>query len=257
MNRYYAKKQKKHRKLIVRHIKHIYYRIRHYGAAIFNTPRRWWDSFWGSFVYKKSPMFRDTMDYETFAAEFGRYGEFQLWRKARKCLGRDTLWLTNVYLPKKDGATCEIDLVAVSKRGVLVFESKNYTGWIFGDFQNPDWYQVIRKDVNKKPRKYSFFNPVMQNGMHCRVLWQTVEIAPEKVKSFIVFSNHCRLKDIRNEDNRSVVCRQFQLGRKIRKLKRSVLTADEVQNVYQKLLPYTKVTWQNKQQHIQDVYQRK
>lgn len=41
--------------------------------------------------------------------------------------------MTNLYLPKEDGSTTEIDLIMLSETGILVFESKNYSGWIFGD----------------------------------------------------------------------------------------------------------------------------
>lgn len=41
--------------------------------------------------------------------------------------------LRNVYVPTEDGKTSEIDILVVSKKGLLVFECKNYAGNIYGD----------------------------------------------------------------------------------------------------------------------------
>ena len=43
--------------------------------------------------------------------------------------------LRNVYVPTTGGKTSEIDLLVVSKKGLLVFECKNYAGNIYGDAQ--------------------------------------------------------------------------------------------------------------------------
>ena len=39
----------------------------------------------------------------------------------------------NVYIPTKNGKTSEIDILVLSKKGLLVFECKNYSGNIYGD----------------------------------------------------------------------------------------------------------------------------
>jgi restriction system protein len=40
----------------------------------------------------------------------------------------------DLYLPRPDGkGTTQIDHVVVSRYGIFVIETKNMTGWIFGD----------------------------------------------------------------------------------------------------------------------------
>jgi hypothetical protein len=58
--------------------------------------------------------------------------------------------MTNLYIPKKDGSTTEIDLIMLSQTGVYVFESKNYSGWIFGDEKSKNWMQTLQS----KPTSY-------------------------------------------------------------------------------------------------------
>lgn len=39
--------------------------------------------------------------------------------------------------------TYEIDLIMISETGIYVFESKNYSGWIFGDEKQRYWTQIL------------------------------------------------------------------------------------------------------------------
>lgn len=72
--------------------------------------------------------------------------------------------LRNVYIPTADGKTSEIDLIVVSKKGLLVFECKNYAGNVYGDAQRNKWIQYLGK------KKSFFYNPFMQNRSHIKHL---------------------------------------------------------------------------------------
>lgn len=61
--------------------------------------------------------------------------------------------LRNVYIPTADGKTSEIDLLVVSRKGLLVFECKNYAGNIYGDMKRKKWIQYLGKQKN------FFYNP--------------------------------------------------------------------------------------------------
>jgi hypothetical protein len=62
-------------------------------------------------------------------------------------------------LSKKDGSTTEIDLIMIDETGIYVFESKNYSGWIFGDEKRKNWVQTL-----ENRQKNYFYNPIWQNG---------------------------------------------------------------------------------------------
>lgn len=59
----------------------------------------------------------------------GNYGEYLTFLSLEK-LDVFKRLLVNVYLPKDDGTTTEIDLIMICHTGIYVFESKNYSGWI-------------------------------------------------------------------------------------------------------------------------------
>ena len=125
--------------------------------------------------------------YETMT-DPGRKGEYLTFR-CLKGLGEEHKLLTNVYLPKEDGTTTEIDLIMVSATGIYVFESKNYSGWIFGDEKSKFWTQSL-----KGGKKFRFYNPIWQNKKHISVLQKHLGLGSEVFRSYIIFSERCELK---------------------------------------------------------------
>jgi len=252
----YPKRKKKAAKTLRRYCRHIGYRIQHYGELILRCPGRICEYILGLLCYRRSPWYGMT-SYDDFAREHGRYGEFQLWRKANRYMPKNTVWFANLYLPKKDETTCEIDLLAVSTRGIFVFESKNYIGRIFGDEKNPYWYQLFRHDPRKNFQKFSFFNPIMQNAMHCRWLKNTLNMPDLPIYSFVVFGNRCRLQRIKCSTENTVLCNQRSMRKYIRKYCPKTLTADRVQTIAEKLKPYTDINYFQKIQHIRAIESKK
>ena len=108
-----------------------------------------------------------------------------------KCFENDgAKFLFNVYIPKDNGETTEIDVLMISPKGIFVFESKNYSGWIFGSEQDEDWTQSLFCRGHE-PQKEHFFNPVLQNKWHIKHLCELLKIKQEHVYSVIVFSDRC------------------------------------------------------------------
>ena len=75
----------------------------------------------------------------------------------------------NVYIPTKNGKTSEIDILVLSKKGLLVFECKNYSGNIYGDRKRNKWIQYVGN------KKSYFYNPFLQNGGHVKSLRNYLE----------------------------------------------------------------------------------
>jgi len=63
-----------------------------------------------------------------------------------------------------DGRTVQIDHVVVSRYGIFVIETKNYSGLIVGSSKDSHWIQFLGR------RKYRFYNPVKQNNGHVKAL---------------------------------------------------------------------------------------
>lgn len=64
-----------------------------------------------------------------------------------KNLGEEYILLNNCTLPDHEQGTTQIDHILISPYGVFIIETKNYTGWIFGNARQKQWTQKIYKKV--------------------------------------------------------------------------------------------------------------
>lgn len=99
----------------------------------------------------------------------------------------------DLYVEKHKGDFSQIDLVIVTEVGIIVFEVKDYSGWIFGNGNQSQWTQVLAYGK----QKYRFYNPIMQNNKHVTELRKKI-INFENVPFFsiVVFYGDCVLKEI-------------------------------------------------------------
>lgn len=99
----------------------------------------------------------------------------------------------DLYLKKYNGQHTQIDLVLATKVGLIVFEVKDYGGWIFGKGNQNQWTQVLAYGRDK----YRFYNPVRQNDGHIKELRkQSKQFEKLPMFSVIVFYGDCNLRDI-------------------------------------------------------------
>jgi len=120
----------------------------------------------------------------------GNYGEFILYRKLIRIFTKE-LVLTNVYLEGKNTDTTEIDLLAISTKGIYVFEMKNYAGYIYGSEKDTHWTQVFNSRTKNK-----FYNPIRQNYAHQKALEKYLGVSEDSIVPIVVFSNRSKLSKI-------------------------------------------------------------
>lgn len=179
----------------------------------------------------------------------GNYGEFLTFLYLEKIDSFNRL-LTNVYIPKDDGSTSEVDLIMISPTGIYVFESKNYSGWIFGSEKSKNWTQTL-----ESKQKYKFFNPIWQNKGHMTALKDYLKINNSEIfKSYIVFSERCELKKIELDSKDIKVIKRNDLLKTIEKdikSSDSIITVNDVIGIYSKLKKHSNVDESVKRAHIE------
>lgn len=126
--------------------------------------------------------------------------------------GRMRCW-SNVLVPKEGPVVdeAELDVLMLHNRGILVFESKNYSGWIFGSADQKMWTQTLNRRTKNR-----FFNPIRQNDVHVRVLSEHLDVPADQFLSYIVFSDRCELKDVPTSGPSWRVCHRDDLMRIVR-----------------------------------------
>ena len=177
----------------------------------------------------------------------GKYGEFLIY-SCLEDLGDAHKLLTNIYLPKVNGTTTEIDLIMISATGIYVFESKNYSGWIFGDENSRYWKQIFRGG-----RHFQFYNPIWQNKKHISVLKQHLGLGDEVFRSYIVFSERCVLKKMSVYSPEVKVMNRDELACEIVEdmtQRPEIFTPLEIEQIYGELRRYTLADDETKQAHI-------
>jgi len=99
----------------------------------------------------------------------------------------------DLYIEKSNGYFSQIDLVVITQVGIIVFEVKDYSGWLFGKGYQDKWTQVLAYGREK----YKFYNPVKQNNGHITVLRKKLKQSENiPLYSVIVFYGNCRFRDI-------------------------------------------------------------
>lgn len=180
----------------------------------------------------------------------GKYGEYLSFNKLEKIKGNHKI-LTNVYLPKGNEETIEIDLVYIHETGIYILESKNYSGWIFGDEKNEYWMHTL-----KNKQKEKFYNPLWQNNTHIEYLKKLLKIDENYIKSIIVFSERCNIKTIVGDSENVKVINRYNLNKTIEKGTHNspnVFSMDRITELYDELKSYTCISVGIKESNIKQV----
>ncbi|MBR2341527.1 MAG: NERD domain-containing protein [Clostridia bacterium] len=143
----------------------------------------------------------------------GKYGEYLIYKHLKKMEADGAKFLFNLYIPNSSGGTTEIDVLIISPKGIFVFESKNYSGWIFGSENQKNWYQTL-SGRDRTCCKEKFYNPVRQNRAHIEALKKFLQVNVP-MWSIIVFSERCTLKSIEITSNDVAVINRDKLGREV------------------------------------------
>ena len=133
--------------------------------------------------YPKPKIDKSAIQYYENGFDKGETGEWAIEYALKKALPDNIYILRNLYIPYRSIVT-EIDLILLHETGIYVFESKNYSGWIFGNEKHQYWTQSL-----KGGRKFKFYNPIFQNRTHINAVINQLELPrqdlPGMMKSLI------------------------------------------------------------------------
>ena len=184
----------------------------------------------------------------------GNYGEFLSYGKMAKLPGHHKA-LFNIYIPNGKAQTTEIDLVFIHETGIYVIESKNYSGWIFGDEKSQMWIQTFPNG-----QKYPFYNPIKQNIGHIKALQSLLpSIEQEHYKSVIVFSERCELKKVSYEAKDTYIIKRYDLTKLMKQqinASPNILEPAYIDRIYNFLAQYQKADKAVKDEHVAKIKEK-
>jgi restriction system protein len=118
----------------------------------------------------------------------GKRGEYKVNTGLSRLLDRKIYRLVEDVILPFGNDTTQIDHLVVSPYGIFVIETKNISGWIFGQPDHAQWTQVIYRS------KHRFQNPLLQNKLHVRVVGDLLNLTPDRVHNVVVFVGRCSFK---------------------------------------------------------------
>jgi hypothetical protein len=108
----------------------------------------------------------------------------------------------DLYIQKPNGEYTQVDVAVATKAGIIVFEVKDYSGWIFGNEHQRHWTQLLAYGKEK----HRFYNPVMQNSGHIQAIRQCLPQNPGiPIYSVIVFFGNSEFKNVTCNANNTFI----------------------------------------------------
>lgn len=149
---------------------------------------------------------------------------------------------------EREGYTTQIDHVVVSRYGIFVIETKNYSGNIYGSDGAEQWVQYLRRG-----EKHYFQNPIRQNAHHTEALKSLLGLPEKQLIPLIVFLEGATLH--REQDGR--VFYSTRLPGEILSYREELLSLQEQERVVEILSNLKKATAEDKLRHIEAIKARR
>lgn len=155
----------------------------------------------------------------------GILGEQMVINEISKLSSEDYQLLNDVTLPLATNGTTQIDHILLSRYGIFVIETKNYTGVLHGQPNDKKWTQIV------KGRRYKMQNPLYQNMKHVNEVIKLLQCEPLDVHSLVVFVGSARIQ-------KPMPAKVVKIGELLRYLyhfKRPVFTDEQVAKFVKRL----------------------
>lgn len=126
-----------------------------------------------------------------------------------------------------DERKTQIDHVIVSKFGVFIIETKNWSGWIYRKEDEDYWTQSFPGERRR------IQNPLKQNKLHTQIIAAFCKIKPSNIFSIIIFWGDCEFKTLMPQN----VIKWSEYPSYIKSKKRELMSDAEVERICSKLKP--------------------
>lgn len=178
----------------------------------------------------------------------GKLGEFKTFQSLKSFEKEGCKFLFNVYVPKGKGKTSECDVLLLTPRGIVAIESKNYSGWIFGEQSSRKWMEIHNAES-----KHQFYNPVWQNTTHINSLKAQLRYPKFPIWNVIAFSDECEFKQLKITDSEVHVVHYQDLNSLVKAFLNETSDCMDVDSIYSQLKQFSHPDEETKSKHDEDV----
>ena len=118
----------------------------------------------------------------------GHFGEKHTANRIR-AISKGTVF-RDVYVEGSHGVQ-QIDIIAVTEKGILVVEKKTYIGLIVGSAYDKQWAVFVARGK----KRFSMKNPHHQNYGHIQALCEKFPKLKDKFIDLVIFGNNAKMGD--------------------------------------------------------------
>ncbi len=152
--------------------------------------------------------------------------------------------INDVIIPNPNGGTSQIDHVLFCKEGIVVVETKNYGGRLYGKADQQKWTQVLAYGNTKN----KMYNPLLQNKTHIYNLKQIIGGSFEYHSCVVIIRANLDYLDAEDE---VFTLREFRNA--LNDLNNSKYSDEQIKTAYNKLLEYKNNPIATAKEHVQNI----
>ena len=159
--------------------------------------------------------------------------------------------LKNIYCPTLDGNTSEIDIIMISTDGIFLFEAKNFSARITGD-----WSKDKLIAIYPNGKEIEILNPVIQNSYHFQHLRKLLGINNQyAIKNIVVLGDSVvyNKEDLKTVPSFASVCKFKGISRAVflrSKYSKDIFKDTQVESLYETIKEQLSYTEDKKNKHI-------
>jgi hypothetical protein len=117
---------------------------------------------------------------QNFTKNKGKILELMIYNKLIELFPNAKIY-KNIKVPKMYGEDTEIDVLMIDQTGIYIFEAKNHSGTITGN-----WSEDKLTIRYKSGQEYVFDNPILQNSNHYKYLQSISSLKPYYFHNIVV-----------------------------------------------------------------------
>jgi hypothetical protein len=182
----------------------------------------------------------------------GRFGEWLTHISALNFPGYKKV-VSHIYCVTNNTVPTEIDSVMVTRFGLVVIETKHFSGTLIGHVEQDQW------TLQFKHHKRNLYSPIRQNQTHIYALDKALPQYKQVPKfSLIVVDEACTLQVTADENNR--VVHRWQLNKQLKQWLNTqpmILTRKQVKEIAEQLRKMRHISRKNKKTHLRHVQSKK
>ena len=152
--------------------------------------------------------------------------------------------INDVIIPNSNGGTSQIDHVLFCKEGIVVVETKNYGGRLYGRADQQNWTQVLAYGNTKN----KMYNPLLQNKTHIYNLKQIIGGSFEYHSCVVIIRANLDYLDAEDE---VFTLREFKNS--LNDLNNTKYSDEQIKTAYNKLLEYKNNPIATAKEHVQNI----